>query len=158
MRFLHRVVEAVRLEWPDERPLFVRLSCTEYAPGGNDLEAMVEVASTLRERGVDLVDCSSGGVVETSYPIGPGYQVPFAERIRREAGIPTGAVGLITTPELADEIVRNRRADLVILGRELLRDPYWPLHAATDLGVDVEWPMQYRRAKRQTPYVHHLMR
>jgi 2,4-dienoyl-CoA reductase-like NADH-dependent reductase (Old Yellow Enzyme family) len=102
----------------------------------------------LSEHGVDLVDCSSGGVTPVPPPAGPGYQLPFAHRIKREAGIATAAVGMITTPELADEIIRNRRADLVALGRELLRNPYWPLHAASVLGVEVEWPFQYRRAKR----------
>ncbi|MGE5619480.1 MAG: NADPH dehydrogenase NamA [Sphingomonadaceae bacterium] len=148
MRFLHRVVDAVREVWPEKSPLFVRLSVSDWTPGGMDVVQSVEVARTIRERGVDLVDCSSGGVVPTPPPTGPGYQVPFAHRIKREAGIPTGAVGMITAPEMADEIVRNQRADLVLLGRELLRTPYWPLEAARKLGVDVEWPVQYRRAKR----------
>jgi 2,4-dienoyl-CoA reductase-like NADH-dependent reductase (Old Yellow Enzyme family) len=148
MRFLHKVVEAVREVWPERSPLFVRVSASDWTPGGMDIAQMVEVAKTLRERGVDLVDCSSGGVVSTPPPVGPGYQVPFAHRIKKEAGIPTGAVGLITTPEMADEIIRNQRADLVSLGRELLRNPYWPLGAARALGVDLEWPVQYRRAKR----------
>jgi NADPH2 dehydrogenase len=149
MRMLHRVTEEVREAWPERSPLFVRVSASDYTPGGMDVEQMVEIARTLGERGVDLVDCSSGGVVPVAPPsIGPGYQVPFAHRIKQEAGIATGAVGLITKPEMADEIVRNGRADLVILGRELLRHPYWPLEAAGELGVELDWPAQYHRVKR----------
>lgn len=148
MRLLHRVVDAVRGVWPATHPLFVRVSVSDYLPGGMDVAQMVEVARTLSERGVDLVDCSSGGVVQATVPIGPGYQVPFAHRIKKETGIPTAAVGIITSPEMADEIIRNNRADLVVLGRELLRQPYWPLEAASALGVEVEWPVQYRRARR----------
>lgn len=148
MRLLHRVVDAVREVWPESHPLFVRVSATDYTPGGMDVTQMVEVARTLSERGVDLIDCSSGGVVPATISVGPGYQVPFAHRIKREANIPTAAVGIITSPDMADEIIRNGRADLVALGRELLREPYWPLSAASVLGVDVEWPVQYRRAKR----------
>jgi NADPH2 dehydrogenase len=147
LRLLHRVVEAIRDEWPEKNPLFVRVSASEYAPGGIDVAQMVEIVRTLPEQGVDLIDCSSGGVVPVPIPIGPGYQVPFAHRVKRETGIPTAAVGLITTPEMADEIIRNRRADLVALGRELLRHPYWPLDAAAALGVEVGWPAQYRRAR-----------
>ncbi len=148
MRLLHRVLDAVREVWPERMPLFVRVSASDWVPGGIDIDQMVQVARTLRERGVDLVDCSSGSVVRATIPVGPGYQVPFAEQIRREAGIPTAAVGMISAPETADEIVRNGRADLVALGRVLLRDPYWPMYAARALGVDMEWPVQYRRAKR----------
>lgn len=148
MRFLHRVVRAVREVWPERLPLFVRVSASDWTPGGMDIDQMVEVARTLPELGVDLLDCSSGGVVPTPPPAGPGYQVPFAHRIKQEAGIATAAVGLITTPEMAEEIVRNERADLVALGRELLRNPYWPLQAASALGAEIEWPVQYRRARR----------
>lgn len=148
MRLLHEVVDAVRQVWPERAPLFVRVSASDWLPDGLNVAEMVEVAKTLGERGVDLLDCSSGGVVTAPIPAGPGYQVPFAHRIKREANIRTAAVGIITTPELADEIIRNQRADLVVLGRELLRQPYWPLHAARALGVDVEWPIQYRQAKR----------
>ena len=149
MRLLHRVVDAVREVWPETFPLFVRVSVSDYTPGGMDVAQMVEVARTLQERGVDLLDCSSGGVVPAPVPVGPGYQVPFAHRIKRDTGIPTAAVGIITSPEMADEIIRNTRADVVVLGRELLRQPYWPLEAASALGVDLEWPLQYRRAKRR---------
>jgi 2,4-dienoyl-CoA reductase-like NADH-dependent reductase (Old Yellow Enzyme family) len=148
MRFLLRVVEAVRHAWPEQKPLFVRVSATDWADEGLTPDEIVIVARELRTLGVDLVDCSTGGTLPTAPPSqGAGYQVPFAEKVRREAGVPTAAVGLISTPELADEIVRNGRADLVILGRELLRHPYWPLDAARTLGHDTAWPRQYRRAR-----------
>ena len=147
-RLLLEVVEAVRAVWPEELPLLVRLSATDWAAGGIDAEETVETARRLRERGVDLVDCSSGGVVpDVSVPEGPGYQVPFAAAVRRAAGVPSGAVGRITSPEQAERILARGEADLILLARELLRDPYWPLHAARALGVDVPWPRQYQRAK-----------
>ncbi|MDD3827911.1 MAG: NADPH dehydrogenase NamA [Anaerolineae bacterium] len=147
-RFLMRVVDAVRGAWPEDRPLLVRVSATDWAAGGLTPDDLVVVARELKGRGVDVIDCSSGGAVPATPPgVGPGYQVPFAEKIRREAGIATVAVGLIGAPELADEIVRNGRADLVALGRELLRNPYWPLDAAGTLGRDVAWPRQYQRAR-----------
>jgi 2,4-dienoyl-CoA reductase-like NADH-dependent reductase (Old Yellow Enzyme family) len=146
-RFALEVIAAVREEW-GSRPLAIRLSCTDWAPGGNTVEDAVEFARIFRGAGVDLVDCSSGGVVSVQPTAAPGYQVPFAERIRREAGVRTMAVGLITSPEQAEEVVANERADLVALGRELLRSPYWPLEAARRLGVDLEWPKQYARARR----------
>ncbi len=142
-----RVVDAVREVLPESQPLSVRLSCTDWIEGGLTIEDQVQVARWLRAHGVDLVDCSSGGSTPQLPPVGPGYQVPFAEKIRREAGIATMTVGLITTPEMAEEIVRNGRADVVALGRELLRNPYWPLHAARTLGDDIAWPKQYLRAK-----------
>ncbi len=148
MRLLVRVTEAVRQVWPQEQPLFVRVSATDWTDGGLEPDDIVIVAQELGKRGVDLIDCSSGGATPNRPPrTGPGYQVPFAEKIRREAGLATAAVGLITSAELADEIVRNGRADLVALGRELLRNPYWPLSSAQDLGHDVTWPRQYRRAR-----------
>jgi 2,4-dienoyl-CoA reductase-like NADH-dependent reductase (Old Yellow Enzyme family) len=146
-RLLLRVVDAVREVLPESMPLLVRLSCTEYVQGGLTLDDQVQVARWLKAHGVDIVDCSSGGITPALPAVGPGYQIPFAERLRRDAGIPTMAVGLITTPEMAEEIVRNGRADLVVLGRELLRSPYWPLHAARVLAHDIEWPRQYLRAK-----------
>jgi 2,4-dienoyl-CoA reductase-like NADH-dependent reductase (Old Yellow Enzyme family) len=146
-RLLLRVVDAVRTVLPQSQPLLVRLSCTDWIDGGLTLDDQVQVSRWLRAHGVDLVDCSSGGSTPQLPPVGPGYQVPFAERIRREAGIATMTVGLITTPEMAEEIVRNGRADVVALGRELLRNPYWPLHAARALGHDLAWPKQYLRAK-----------
>ena len=148
MRLLLRVVEAVRQVWTLDKPLLVRVSATDWADGGLTPDEVVVVARELLARDVDLIDCSSGGSVPTLPPtIGPGYQVPFAEKLRREAGIATAAVGLITTPELADEIVRNGRADLVALGRELLRHPYWPLDAARTLRQQTSWPRQYRRGR-----------
>jgi 2,4-dienoyl-CoA reductase-like NADH-dependent reductase (Old Yellow Enzyme family) len=147
VRLCLEVVEAVRSAWPEELPLFVRLSCTDWKEGGWDLEQSVELARRLKERGVDLVDCSSGGAVaDARIQVGPGYQVPFAERIQKEAGIATGAVGMITDPAQADAIIRDGKADCVLLARELLRDPYWPLRAARELGATVPWPVQYVRA------------
>lgn len=141
------VVDAVRQVWPERLPLFVRISCTDWAEGGWDLEQSVELARRLKTRGVDLIDCSSGGAVaHQKIAIGPGYQVPFAETVRREAGVPTGAVGLITTPPQAEAIVADGKADCVLLARELLRDPYWPLRAAAELKQTAAWPAQYLRA------------
>ena len=134
--------------WPEQMPLFLRISASEWTQGGWDVEHSVELARLVAPLGVDLIDCSSGGnVPNVRIPIGPGYQVPLAERVRRDAGVPTGAVGLITTAGQADEIIRAGRADLVFLAREELRDPYFPLHAAKDLGADIAWPKQYARAK-----------
>ena len=153
VRLCLEVVDAVRRVWPERLPLFVRISSTDWAPGGWDLEQSVELARRMRERGVDLVDCSSGGAVHhQQIAVGPGYQVPFAERIRRDAGVATGAVGMITEAVQADAIIREGQADAVLLARELLRDPYWPLHAADALGHLVPWPAQYlRAAHRVTP-------
>lgn len=148
-RFLMEVLDAARAEWPAELPLFVRISASDWSAGGLDIAATTELARWLAARGdVDLMDCSSGGVdhAQSIQPY-PGYQVPFAEAIRRDAGIATGAVGLISAPEHAEEIVAGGRADLVILGRILLNDPHWPLHAANQLRAGhVAWPVQYERA------------
>jgi len=147
-RIVREVVEAVRREWPDRLPLLLRLSCTEWTDGGFDLPQAVELSRIARELGVDLVDCSSGGNVATArIPAGPGYQVPFAEAVRRDAGIATAAVGMITSPAQAETIVRTGQADLVLLARELLRDPSFPLRASRELGVDGPWPRQYLRAR-----------
>ena len=153
VRLCLEIVDAVRAAWPERLPMFVRISATDWKEGGWDLEQAVELARRLRARGVDLVDCSSAGAVhDQQIVLGPGYQVPFAERIRRDAGVMTGAVGLITTPEQADAIVSRGQADVVLLARELLRDPYWPLHAADALGHRTPWPPQYlRAAHRDTP-------
>jgi len=141
------IVEAVRDVWPEQRPLFVRISATDWTDGGWDIDQSIALARLLRDRGVDLIDCSSGGnVAGARIPLQAGYQVPFAERIRREAGVATGAVGLITSPRQADEIIAAGRADVVLLARELLRDPYWPMRAAAELGRVVPWPKQYLRA------------
>ncbi len=147
-RFLMEALDAVRAEWPEELPLFVRLSCTDWVPGGLTIEDTVEVSRMLKARGdVDLVDCSSGGVhPKQEIALRPGYQVPFAARIRREAQIATGAVGLIKEPDHAEAILADGSADLVILGRILLANPYWPLHAARALKAEVDWPRQYERA------------
>ena len=147
IRLCLEIVDAVREVWPERLPLFVRLSCTDWKDGGWDIEQAVELAKRLKPRGVDVIDCSSGGAVaDVRIPLGPGYQVPFAERIRRDAGIATGAVGLIAESAQANEIVASGRADLVLLARELLRDPYFPLRAARELGQAVPWPAQYLRA------------
>ena len=137
----------MRKQWPERLPLFVRISATDWAEDGWTIDESVELARLLKAEGVDLVDCSSGGLVPyASIPVGPGYQVPFAERIRREAGIATGAVGMILAPAQAECILRTGQADLVLLAREFLRDPYWPLHAAEALHHKAEWPAQYLRA------------
>jgi 2,4-dienoyl-CoA reductase-like NADH-dependent reductase (Old Yellow Enzyme family) len=147
IRFALEVVDAVRAVWPEDRPLFVRISASDWVEGGWTIEQSVELARLLRGHGVDLIDCSSGGnAAQAQIPVGPGYQVPFAEAVRRDAGIPTGAVGLITTSSQADQIVRSGQADVVLMAREMLRDPYWPLRAARELGHLVPWPAQYVRA------------
>jgi 2,4-dienoyl-CoA reductase-like NADH-dependent reductase (Old Yellow Enzyme family) len=146
-RFVREVVDAVRTVWPERLPLWVRISSTDWTEGGWTIEDSVALAAQLGERGVDLIDCSSGGnVPQAAIPLGPGYQVPFAERIRRETGVMTGAVGLITEPAQAEEILREGRADVVILARQMLRDPYWPIHAAIALGDPPPVPDQYLRA------------
>jgi len=150
IRPLLEVVAAVREVWPESHPLFVRISATDWAEGGWNPDESVQLAKILKGRGVDLVDCSSAALVPgVKIPIGPGFQTPFADRIRREAGIPTGAVGMITDPAQADQIIRNGQADIVLLARELLRDPYWPMHAAAKLGKPGLWPVQYLRAAPQ---------
>ena len=148
MRFPLRVAGAVREAFPAERPVFVRISATDWANGGWDLAQSTVFARGLKEIGVDLVDCSSGGLVPyAKVAVGPGYQVPFAEAIRRDAGIATAAVGMITEAAQAEEILAAGKADAILMARAFLRDPYWPLHAAKDLGVDMEWPVPYGRAK-----------
>jgi len=149
-RLLLEIVDAIRAVWPERKPLFVRLSATDWVPGGWDLHESVRVSAELARHGVDLIDCSSGGLSPLQQiSFEPGYQVPFAERIRREASVMTMAVGLITTAEQAEQIVADGQADLVAMGRELLRNPYFPLHAAKTLGSPeaVPWPAQYLRAR-----------
>jgi 2,4-dienoyl-CoA reductase-like NADH-dependent reductase (Old Yellow Enzyme family) len=147
-RLVREVTEAVRSAWPEDLPLLVRISATDWAPGGWDVDQSVELSRTLRTLGVDLVDVSSGGLVPGVHiPAGPGYQAGFAERIRREAGVATGAVGMISSPEQADHVIRSGQADLALLARELLRDPHFPLRAARELGHEGPWPRQYARAK-----------
>jgi 2,4-dienoyl-CoA reductase-like NADH-dependent reductase (Old Yellow Enzyme family) len=148
IRLLGEVVQAVRGVWPEQFPLFVRLSCIDWIEGGWTLEDSIALARRLKSLGADVIDCSSGGIVPNAkIPVGPGYQVPFSERIRRETGILTGAVGMITAAEQADTILRSGQADLILLARQLLRDPYWPLHAARTLGQQGPWPPQYFRAR-----------
>jgi 2,4-dienoyl-CoA reductase-like NADH-dependent reductase (Old Yellow Enzyme family) len=147
MRFLQEVVDAVRGVWPEGYPLIVRISATDWVEGGWTPEDSVALARDLKGRGVDAIDCSTGGnVAHAQIPVGPGYQVPFAERVRREAGVMTGAVGLITDPHQAEQILQSGQADLIVMARQLLRDPYWPLHAAQALGDQPPVPNQYRRA------------
>ena len=146
-RFLIRVVDAVRDWWPEEKPLFVRISATDWVDGGWNVQASIALATQLRLRNVNLIDVSSGGLVPgVKIPVGPGYQTHFSEQIRRHTGILTGTVGMITEPAQADHVLRTGQADLVLMAREFLRDPYWALHAAEDLGQKIAWPVQYLRA------------
>ncbi len=148
VRFLLEITRGIRKIWPAENPLFVRLSVTEYAEGGWSADDSVALAKILQQEGVDLVDCSSGGnLPHVRIPLGPGYQVPLAEKIKRETGMATGAVGLITTAQQAEDILQEDKADLILIARESLRDPYFPLHAAHELNEDIKWPAQYERAK-----------
>ncbi len=147
-RMLREVIAAIRVEWPEDLPLFLRISATDWTDGGWTLLDSIALALMVKPLGVDLVDCSSGGTIpNASVLVGAGYQVPFAAQIRRESGVLTGAVGMITSPQQADQIIRNGDADLVLLARELLRDPQWPLHAAQALGQPCDWPVQYDRAR-----------
>lgn len=146
-RILRDIVSAVRQVWPERAPLLVRISATDWVDGGWDIQQSVELARQLKNLGADLIDCSSGGnAASAKIPVGPAYQTPFAEQIRREAGILTGTVGMITSPAQAEQIVAAGRADAVLLARELLRDPYWPMRAARELGQAMAWPVQYLRA------------
>ncbi|MFI5153562.1 MAG: NADH:flavin oxidoreductase/NADH oxidase [Chitinophagales bacterium] len=148
IRLLIEIAEAVKEEWGDEKPLFVRISATDWTEGGWTIDDSVQLSRRLKEVAVDLIDVSSGGnVAEARIPLKPGYQVEFAERIKKEAGILTGAVGLITTAQQAEEIISNGQADLILIARESLRTPYFPLHAAYSLHEDISWPVQYERAK-----------
>jgi 2,4-dienoyl-CoA reductase-like NADH-dependent reductase (Old Yellow Enzyme family) len=148
-RFAIEIAKSVRETIPDGTPLFARISSTDWVENGWDIDQSIKLAKWLKEVGVDLIDCSSGGnVTKAQIPIGPGYQIPFAEKIKKEAKILTGGVGLITTAEQAEEIISSEKADIVLLAREMLRDPYWALHAAKKLNVDLtDWPKQYLRAK-----------
>lgn len=143
-RLVREVVSAVRVEWPERLPLMIRLSATDWVEGGWSVDETVELCRGLKALGIDLVDVSSGGLVPTAtIPVAPGFQVEFAARVRREAGVATAAVGLITQAEQADEIIRTEQADMVLLGREMLRNPYWPLTAAQALQQKNPWPLQY---------------
>jgi 2,4-dienoyl-CoA reductase-like NADH-dependent reductase (Old Yellow Enzyme family) len=147
-RLLREIISAVRAVWPERLPLWLRISASDWTEGGWTIEDSIALAKRVQGMGVDLIDASSGGIVPTAkIPLGPGYQTRFAERIRRESGILTGAVGMITAPEQAQHIVATGQADLVLLARELLRAPYWPLRAASVLKQNIAWPKQYERAK-----------
>jgi len=146
-RLCREIVVSVRSAWPKELPMFIRISATDWVKGGWNIDESVKLAGELKQMGVDLIDCSSGGnVPHAQIPVGPGYQTAFAERIRREAGIMTGAVGMITDPVQAEHIIQTGQADAVIMAREFLRDPYWPLRAARELDQPIAWPVQYLRA------------
>jgi 2,4-dienoyl-CoA reductase-like NADH-dependent reductase (Old Yellow Enzyme family) len=148
IRLLLEIVNSVKEVWPDDLPLFVRISSSDWTEDGWTIDDSIVLSKILKEKGVDLVDCSSGGNIATAkIPLKPGYQVEFAERIRKETGVLTGAVGLITAPEQADQIVQTGQADMVLFAREMLRDPHFALRAAHVLGHEVEWPVQYQRAK-----------
>ena len=147
-RLLLQIIAAIQTIWPQDLPLFVRISATDWVPGGWNENEATKLAAVLKEKGIDLIDCSSGGLVSSQkIPLGPGYQVPFADKIKKETGILTGAVGMINNAEQAEEILVKEQADLIIMARELLRDPYFPLHAAKQLGAAIDWPVQYLRAK-----------
>jgi 2,4-dienoyl-CoA reductase-like NADH-dependent reductase (Old Yellow Enzyme family) len=147
-RIVRELVEAVRSVWPERLPLFMRVSATDWVEGGWTPEETVELAKLVRSLGVDLMDCSTGGIApNVRIPIGPGYQVPFARKVRHEGGMPTGAVGMINEAKQADGIIQKGDADVVLMARQFLRDPYVSLHAAKELGVEAEWPLQYQRAK-----------
>lgn len=148
-RFLVQVIDAIQQVWPQELPLFVRISASDWAEGGWTIEDSVALVRVLKEKGVDVVDASSGGTVPyAKITAGPGYQVPFAEAIKQQTGNLTGAVGIIVSAQQAETILQQHQADLIIMAREHLRDPYFALHAAKALGEDVAWPVQYERAKR----------
>jgi 2,4-dienoyl-CoA reductase-like NADH-dependent reductase (Old Yellow Enzyme family) len=148
IRFPIRVAEVVRQTWPERLPVFVRISATDWVDEGWNIEQAVRFSQRLHQFGVDLIDCSSGGILPSiQIPVAPGYQVPFAARIRKEAGVATGAVGLITEPQQAAKIISSGQADACFLARAVLRDPYWPLHAAQALSVPMPWPNQYLRAQ-----------
>jgi len=148
MRFPLQVARRVREVWPQELPVLVRISATDWVEGGWDLDQSLELCRQLKDLGIDMIDCSSAGLVpDAVIPVGPGFQTPLATKIRQEIGIITGAVGLITEPVQAEQIVATGQADVVLLARELLRDPYWPIHAAQVLKAEHPWPLQYERAK-----------
>lgn len=149
-RFLIEIVKAVKLVWPEELPIFVRISATEWVDGGWTIDDSIALAKNLKSLGIDLIDCSSGGnAANAKITLTPGYQVPLAKAVKLGADIATGAVGLITNAVQAQTILEQGEADLIFLGRELLRDPYFPLHAAKELGEDLVWPVQYQRAKKK---------
>ncbi len=148
IRLLLEILNGIRTMWPEHKPLFVRISASDWAEGGWNIDESIKLAKILKQEGVDLIDCSSGGAVaHQKITLGAGYQVPFAERIKKEVGILTGAVGLITTADQAEEILVSEKADLILIARESLRNPYFPLQAAAQQAGDITWPNQYLRAK-----------
>ena len=148
LAFPLKITAAVRNVWPENLPLFVRISCTDWVENGWDLSQSIHLSSRLKDLGVDFIDCSSGGTVpDARIPAGPGFQAVFSAAVRNAIGMATGAVGLITAPAQAEQALRTEQADAVLLGREFLRSPYWPLFAAAELGVNLDWPDQYKRAK-----------
>jgi 2,4-dienoyl-CoA reductase-like NADH-dependent reductase (Old Yellow Enzyme family) len=148
IRLLIEVSDTIRSSMPEDYPLFVRVSATDWVEGGWTIEDSVKLARILKEHGVDLIDCSSGGnIPHANIPVKPGYQVEFAERIKKETGVLTGAVGLITSVEESEAVINDQKADIILLARQFLRDPYFPLHAAKVLHKDIDWPVQYSRAK-----------
>ncbi|MBS1587820.1 MAG: NADPH dehydrogenase NamA [Bacteroidetes bacterium] len=150
IRFLLEIIAAVRSVWPEDLPLFLRISATDWTEGGWTIEDSVKLANVVKDKGVDLMDCSSGGVIPgVKIPAAPNYQVPFAEAVRSRSGMLTGAVGIIVKPDQAEAILAEGKADMIFMAREMLRDPYFPLRAAKELGYDIKWPVQYERAKRK---------
>ncbi len=148
--FLIELIESVREVWPLELPLFVRISATEWVDGNWTEDDSIKLANILKEKTVDLIDCSTGGnIPHVKIPLVPMYQVPFAEQVKKQSGVLTGAVGLITTPQETNDIIESGKADVVLLARELLRDPYFPLRAAHELNKEISWPKQYERAKKK---------
>lgn len=149
IRFLLEIIDAIHTVWPATLPVFVRISASDWVEGGWTINDSVQLATVLQTKNIDLIDCSSGGISpHAKIAAGPGYQVGFAAAIKQQTGMPTGAVGIITNATQAEEILQQQQADLIIMAREFLRDPYFPLHAAKELGEDIEWPKQYVRAKR----------
>lgn len=150
IRLLLEIIAAIKKVWPENYPLFLRISSTDWVEGGWTIDDSIALADVVKNQGIDLIDCSSGGAVpEAKIPAAPGYQVPFAEAIKTKGGISTGAVGIIFTPQQAEEVITTGKADMVLLAREMLRDPYFPLRAAYELGYDITWPVQYERARRK---------
>lgn len=150
IRLLLEIIASVQNVWPGTLPLWVRISATDWAEGGWNIEESVKLSGVLKQKGIDLVDVSSGGLLpNVQIPVAPAYQTPFASRIRKETAMPTGTVGLITDAQQAESILQNEDADLIVMAREFLRDPYFPIHAAAQLGDDIGWPVQYMRAKKK---------
>ncbi|MEG6566992.1 NADPH dehydrogenase NamA [Thermoanaerobacterium saccharolyticum] len=147
VRMLKEVIEAIKEVWPENKPLFVRVSSDDYIEGGIDIDEMIKILSHIKPLGVDVIDASSGGLLNAKIDLYPGYQVKYSEKIKSQLGFKTAAVGLITKAEMAEQILKDEKADIIALGRELLRNPYWPLYAAHDLKEDVKWPKQYERGK-----------